>query len=74
MSKIITPTELGEREGYSPKTVRDAMRALTNKSDQPGSGSRWEIEVGSEFESALVARLKSKHGNRRVVRATLKGE
>jgi len=72
MSKSITPTEFGDKHGYSPKTVRDAMRSITDKADQPGSGSRWAIEVGSEFEAALIKRLADRNGNRRVVTATLK--
>jgi len=74
MSKTMTPTEFGAIHGYSPKTVRDAMRAITNKEDQPGSGSRWAIEFGSDFEAALVKRLADRNGNRKVVVATLKNE
>jgi hypothetical protein len=72
MSKTITPTEFGAQYGYSPKTVRDAMRAITNKEDQPGSGSRWAIECDSDFEAALIKRLADRNGNRKVVTATLK--
>lgn len=65
--KTITPTEFAELHNYSPKTVRDALRKMVSKENQPGSGSRWAIVIGSQFEADLLARLQNRNGNRKVV-------
>jgi hypothetical protein len=66
-AKTITPTEFAELHGYSPKTVRDALRKMVSKDNQPGSGSRWAIVSGSQFEADLLKRLQDRNGNRKVV-------
>ena len=71
----MTPAEYGREIGYGQKTVRDNLRAMTDQADQPGSGGRWEIEIGSDFEIALRKRITDKNGNRkRVVRAAFRAE
>jgi hypothetical protein len=70
-ANIVTPKELADELGVDAKTLRRVMRSMTDADSQPGSGARWEIEIGSDFEIALRDRLSRTH-NRKVVRATLK--
>lgn len=69
--EIITPKQLADELFLDPKTVRNAMRRLTSKDAQPGSGGRWNIKVGSEFDIALRAHLVRTNGNKNVVIAEL---
>jgi hypothetical protein len=67
----MTPTEFGDAYGYDAKTVRARMRKITDRADQPGSGGRWNIDT-VEFHDTLLADLRNRHGNRRVVSAKVK--
>lgn len=71
-AKVVTPKELAKELNCDPKTLRRIMRSMTESDSQPGSGARWEIEIGSEFDAALRERVSRSH-NRKTVTATLKG-
>jgi hypothetical protein len=66
--RVITPTDLANALHIGAKTVRDRMRKMTAKSDQPGSGGHWDIEVGSPAYIKLVTTLQDSHRNKRVER------
>lgn len=73
--RIITPTDLANALHIGAKSVRDRMRKLTAKSDQPGSGNHWEIEVGTDAYFVLVQTLQSpRNGNKAKVRFALKSD
>jgi hypothetical protein len=40
----ITPKEFAQKVDSDGRTVRKFLRSITPKEDQPGKGSRWEIE------------------------------
>jgi hypothetical protein len=40
----ITVNELAEQLETSPRTARKFLRSITPKDEQPGKGSRWQIE------------------------------
>lgn len=65
----VTPKQYSEATFCDPKSLRRVMRSMT--SEQPGSGARWEIEIGSDFELALRNRISRTH-NRQTVTASLK--
>ena len=65
----VTPKELAAELNCDAKTLRRIMRSMT--ADQPGSGARWEIVKGSEFDLAIRDRVSRTH-NRKTVTATLK--
>lgn len=69
----MTPTQFGDKYGYDAKSVRARMRKITDRDAQPGSGGRWVID-SAEFHDALLADMRNRHGNRRVVSASLKSE
>ena len=60
--RIVTPKEIGDALYLSDKTVRDRMRKLTDKSNQPGSGGRWDIEVGTDSYFVLIQTLQVSRG------------
>ena len=60
--RIVTPKEIGDALYLSDKTVRDRMRKMTAKSDQPGSGGRWDVEVGTDSYFALITTLQASRG------------
>lgn len=70
-SKKVSPKEYAKESGIDAKTLRRIMRSMTDEDSQPGSGGRWEIEIGSQFEIALRDRISRTH-NRKTVTATLK--
>jgi hypothetical protein len=74
MSDIITPKEIAADLYLDAKTVRNAMRRLTDRDGQPGSGGRWNIERNSDFHVALVAHLQRVNGNKKVVVAQLRSD
>ena len=60
--RIVTPKEIGDALYLSDKTVRDRMRKMTDKTAQPGSGGRWDIEVGTESYFVLISTLQVSRG------------
>lgn len=60
-SKTITPTELAEDMGISPKNLRRFMRSILDQ--RAGQGNRYALTAET------VAFIKAKHatGNRKVV-------
>lgn len=56
----ITVNELAETLETSPRTARKFLRSITPVEDQPGKGSRWQIEkakvrsLKKQFETYLV--------------------
>jgi hypothetical protein len=60
--RIVTPKEIGDALYLSDKTVRDRMRKMTDKSNQPGSGGRWDIEVGTDSYFVLIQTLQVSRG------------
>lgn len=41
---ILTPADLATELGSDARTVRKFLRSITPRDEQPGKGSRWNIE------------------------------
>lgn len=44
MSTVITPAEFAELVESDGRTVRKFLRSITPREDQPGKGSRWQLD------------------------------
>ena len=55
MAKTLTASELATELETTPREIRKFLRSVTPKDDQPGKGSRWNIE-GKQLRT-----LRSQH-------------
>jgi hypothetical protein len=44
MANVMTPAEFAVEVGSDGKTVRKFLRSITPKDEQPGKGSRWQLD------------------------------
>ena len=69
----VTPDEIADALFITSKQVRAKLRRLTDKQAQPGSGGRWNLEIGSPVFERLVSELQNPH-NRKIVVAELRAD
>ena len=61
---ILTPADLAAEFDTDARTVRKFLRSVTPKDDQPGKGSRWNIEkkqlrsLRSQYTKWVAAQAK----------------
>ena len=57
MSKTITPAEFASELGTDGRTVRKFLRSITPKDEQPGKGSRWQLDGTKRGVTQLTKRF-----------------
>ena len=72
MSNVMTPTEFAATVDSDGRTVRKFLRSITAKENQPGKGSRWELDGSKRSVTKLqkqFAEWSAKQAEERAARA-----
>lgn len=58
MSNVMTPAEFAETVNSDGRTVRKFLRSITPKDDQPGKGSRWQLDGNKRAVTSLTKQFR----------------
>lgn len=61
MTKIMTPAEFAEIVESDGRTVRKFLRSITPRDEQPGKGSRWQLDGTAKSVNRLKKQFADWH-------------